>query len=240
MLPWLSTPADFPPVSAALNDPPGLLAVGGALTPEWLLAAYQRGIFPWFSDGQPILWWSLDPRMVLRPADFRLRRSLRQHIRQYRRDHQLAVTLNHSFQQVITACATTPRAGQPGTWITTDMQRAYGEMHALGYAHSIEVWLDGQLVGGLYGMALGGTFFGESMFAHASDASKIALLALCRWLMEQDIRLIDCQMETAHLASLGAHPMSRADFCTELASRLGSPLLPHRWPATDLLALLPD
>ncbi len=202
----------FPPADNALEDPPGLLAVGGDLRPERLLAAYRQGIFPWFDDSSPILWWSPDPRMVLKPADVHCSRSLGKLIRRglYR------VTMDSAFDQVIQQCAA-HRDGQPGTWITEDMQQAYIKLYHLGYAHSVEVWQEQTLVGGLYGISLGRMFFGESMFSRQPNTSKLAFVALCRQLQQWSFTLIDCQLPTDHLASLGAAPMSRQRFLALLA-----------------------
>lgn len=224
MIPWLDRNTAFPPVEQALREPSGLLAAGGDLSVERLLAAYQRGIFPWFSDGDPILWWSPDPRMVLFPAEFKLSRSLRKRL--CRGDY--AVRLDGSFEQVVSACANTPRAGQDGTWITSPIRFAYRRLFELGVAHSVETWQGGNLVGGLYGVALGKVFFGESMFAHATDASKIALAHLVRFLMARNFRVIDCQMNTAHLASLGAREIPRAEFAAILAAGV-EPVDAGRW-----------
>jgi leucyl/phenylalanyl-tRNA--protein transferase len=214
MICWIDpdSPPDtpFPPLDAALAEPNGLLAAGADLSPTRLLQAYRQGVFPWFSEGQPILWWSPDPRMVLYPTDFRLRRSLHQALK--RDDYQ--VQLDSDFAAVLHACASTPRRHQSGTWITEAMQSAYLALHAAGYAHSVEVWRQGQLIGGLYGVALGGLFYGESMFSQARDASKIAFAHLARFWQQQTggSGLIDCQMHTAHLESLGARLIPRADF----------------------------
>lgn len=208
MLPWLSSDhVEFPDVELALDEPDGLLAAGGALTPDWLLTAYRRGIFPWYSDGQPILWWSPNPRMVLFPEEIRIRRSLAKRLRNAGFD----VTLDRDFAAVIKACATS-RAYREGTWITADMQSAYLTLHDLGYAHSVEVWHQHSLVGGLYGVALGNIFFGESMFSRESDASKVALVHLARHLQARGGGLIDCQMHTEHLARMGARDIARRDF----------------------------
>jgi len=211
---WLAagdSPSDFPDVSDALDDPAGLLAGGGDLSPERLMEAYRRGIFPWYSSGQPVLWWSPDPREVLFPAEFHVSRSLRRHLRHanYR------ITENQAFRQVVSASAA-PRTGQTGaaggTWITPEMQSAYCELHDLGLAHSIEVWSGDTLVGGLYGVRSGGVFSGESMFSRESNASKAALAWLAGAAPERGIRLIDCQMPTAHLRSLGSRPLPRKQF----------------------------
>lgn len=205
---WLRADSlDFPPVDEAFDDPPGLLAAGGDLRPERLLAAYARGIFPWYDDDSPILWWSPDPRMVLRPSDIHVSRSLAKLIRQ----NQYRVTMDTAFVDVIRHCAAL-RADREGTWITDEMQAAYTELHRQGHAHSVEVWRDDHLLGGLYGIAMGQLFFGESMFSLAPNMSKIAFVALARQLEHWNFALIDCQMPTDHLQTLGATAMSRADF----------------------------
>jgi leucyl/phenylalanyl-tRNA---protein transferase len=209
-LAWLDPAAGRwarPPAEAALDDPPGLLAAGGALTVDWLLAAYRGGIFPWYSPGEPILWWSPDPRCVLVPAQFRRHRSLVKAARN--RGYRLE--RDRAFAAVIDGCAA-PRATQAGTWITTEMRAAYLDLHAAGYAHSVEVWAGDDLVGGLYGVRVGGVFFGESMFSRVPDASKIALLSLADGAAADGIGLIDCQFPTGHLASLGAVTVPRPEF----------------------------
>lgn len=228
MIPWLGPEDPFPPVKQALRDPNGLLAAGGDLTPGRLLAAYSRGIFPWYGEGQPLLWWSPDPRMVLAPQDMRVRRSLRKRIA--RRDY--TVQADTAFPEVMAACAE-PRAGQDGTWITQEMCDAYCELHRRGIAHSIEVWIDDQLAGGLYGIALGRMFFGESMFTRVTDASKMALAHLCRQLTRWEFGLIDCQMNTAHLASLGAREIKRDAFMHTLAELVNYPRPAGRWGLDD-------
>ncbi|MFH1870839.1 MAG: leucyl/phenylalanyl-tRNA--protein transferase [Pseudomonadota bacterium] len=230
MIPWLPEAHLFPPVAKALSEPNGLLAAGGDLSPQRLLAAYRRGIFPWFSAGEPLLWWSPDPRMVLFPDELKISRSLAKTLR----NADYEVRLDSAFGDVIRACARKPRAGQSGTWITPEMQQAYRELHRLGYAHSVETWIAGKLVGGLYGIAIGRAFYGESMFADARDASKIALAHLCAYLKQRGFGIIDCQMETRHLASLGARPIPRCDFAARLEV-----LCPHgdaagRWPAAAI------
>jgi leucyl/phenylalanyl-tRNA---protein transferase len=231
MIPWLPSDPVFPPVERALTEPRGpngLLAAGGDLSPQRILAAYRLGIFPWYSAGEPILWWSPDPRMVLFPHEFRITRSLAKVLR----NADYEVRLDTAFAEVVAACAGTPRDGQAGTWITAEMQAAYCRLHELGYAHSVETWMAGKLVGGLYGVALGRAFFGESMFSHRRDASKIALAHLCEHLKRLEFGIIDCQMETAHLASLGARPIPRSDFVA-LLRRLATADsdLRGRWPA---------
>src|SRR6478736_424746 len=213
MIPWLTSTASFPPLHTALNEPNGLLAAGGDLSPARLLAAYRHGIFPWYSEGQPILWWSPDPRMVLYVSEFRASRSLAKRIRR----HDYEVRIDTAFDAVIEACAGAPRDEQNGTWITGEMSRAYRCLHALRYAHSVEAWREGELVGGLYGLALGKVFFGESMFSYESDASKVALAALVTLSARRGIPMIDCQQETEHLASMGARPIPRREFALALA-----------------------
>ena len=217
MIPWLDVNTPFPDVSEALTtDAPGLLAAGADLSPQRLLAAYQRGIFPWFSEGQPILWWSTDPRMVLRTADFKISDSLRKTLKKVARDSaHWEVRFDSAFEQVMRACAA-PRRDGPGTWISEDIIAGYSGLHQQGYAHSSEVWLDGELVGGAYGVSIGTMFFGESMFARVTDGSKVALAYLVHFLRQHGVELIDCQQETGHLASLGARPIPRKDFITHL------------------------
>jgi leucyl/phenylalanyl-tRNA--protein transferase len=207
-----STP-DFPAVEQALDN--GLLAVGGRLEPEWLLAAYRRGIFPWpWSDDSPVLWWCPDPRFVLYPHELRVSRSLEQRIRSGR----FEVRLDTDFASIIRACAATPRKGEFGTWITDELEAGFVRLHELGFAHCAGSWRDGELAGGLYGVALGGAFFGESMFHREPDASKVAFATLVRQLAAWDFRLIDCQMETDHLRSFGARGIPRARFLDEIAA----------------------
>ena len=213
MIPWLRKHSPFPPLSRALAEPNGLLAAGGDLSAERLIEAYRQGIFPWYSDDQPLLWWSPDPRMVLYPQELKISRSLGKRLR--RRDY--TVRVDSAFARVMRACAA-PRDGQAGTWITDDMVAAYGELHRRGIAHSVETWIDGELAGGLYGVGLGRMFYGESMFARVTDASKIALAHLVRQLERWQFGLIDCQMQTAHLASLGAREIPRAAFIGKLKS----------------------
>ncbi len=224
MIPWLGATDSFPAVERALVDPNGLLAAGGSLDAPRLIEAYRHGIFPWSSEGQPLLWWSPDPRMVLFSDEFRPPRSLRKRIREGR----FEVRIDTAFDDVMAACAE-PREGQAGTWITEAMRMAYGELHRLGYAHCVEAWRDGRLVGGLYGVALGRVFFGESMFARETDASKVALANLVALLREQGVPIIDCQQETAHLASLGARPIPRARFAAILRELIHSAAPPPAW-----------
>ena len=226
MIPWLDPHDEFPRLEEALRDPNGLLCAGADLSPPRILDAYRSGIFPWFSPGEPILWWSPDPRMVLVPDEMRVSRSLRRRLQQ----GNFEVRLDCAFPSVIRACASTPRPGQSGTWITREMRHAYLALHELGYAHSVETWVNNELVGGLYGLAIGRMFYGESMFAHATDASKIAFAHLVRFLRAQGYGLIDCQMSTPHLASLGAREIPRADFIARLRTLTATPGLPGRWP----------
>jgi leucyl/phenylalanyl-tRNA--protein transferase len=227
MISWLPPEPVFPPIGSALAVPNGLLAAGGDLSPERLLNAYAKGIFPWYSPGEPILWWSPDPRMVLFPDEIRISRSLSRTLRR----GAYEVRLDTAFKAVISACAEMPRAGQNGTWIAPEMQAAYEELHRQGFAHSVETWIDGELAGGLYGVALGRAFYGESMFARRTDASKIALAHLGEQLRRLGFGIIDCQMETAHLASLGARPIARAEFRALLDRLVHAGPPPERWPA---------
>lgn len=218
-LPWLDEGEDFPAVEQAWgeSDPaPGLLAAGGRLDALTLRKAYSHGIFPWFSKGQPILWWSPSPRMVLQTANFRLHRSLRKVIQRFTDIQGCELRMDSAFEQVILACSNKQRRGQSGTWIVPGMVDAYIALHRAGHAHSVETWVDGQLVGGLYCVNLGRMVFGESMFAHQTDASKIALAALVAFCREKQIPMIDCQQNTPHLASLGAAEISRQDFSQHL------------------------
>jgi leucyl/phenylalanyl-tRNA--protein transferase len=219
-LPWLDPGDDFPPVAQAwgpATEAPGLLAAGGRLDVPTLLRAYASGIFPWFSEGQPILWWSPDPRMVLDTTRFRLHRSLRKVLQKFRVTPGCEIRVDTAFEQVIRTCSASPREGQSGTWIVPAMVNAYCALHHAGHAHSVETWIDGQLVGGLYCVTLGQAVFGESMFTRRTDASKIALAALVCFCRQHGIRLIDCQQNTRHLASLGAREMPRADFLAAVA-----------------------
>lgn len=214
----------FPPVEQA--TPEGLLAIGGDLSSERLLDAYRRGIFPWYSVGQPILWWSPDPRAVLYLDRFKISRSLAKRLR--RKTYE--VTLDTSFGEVVTACAA-PRQKDPvaGTWITREMARAYNKLHSIGYAHSVEAWFEGRLVGGLYGLALGRGFFGESMFSNMTDASKVALAALVEHLLRLGFQFVDCQLPSPHILSLGAVEVPRSRFLRELADALKTPDRVGRW-----------
>jgi leucyl/phenylalanyl-tRNA---protein transferase len=225
-LPWIEPGQEFPPVAKSwgAHDPaPGLLAAGGDLSTDTLLKAYARGIFPWYSEGQPILWWSPDPRMVLRTDAFKLHRSLRKRLAAFIATPGCEIRIDHDFASTIRACAQVPRDGQGGTWIVAAMREAYIALHRAGYAHSVETWVDGELVGGLYCTAIGRAVFGESMFSRRTDMSKIALAALVALCRAQGIALIDCQQNTSHLASLGAREMPRAEFCAHVRQAL-----PHR------------
>ena len=224
MLTWLSHDAPFPPLEKALKTPNGLLAAGADLSPGRLLDAYSRGIFPWFSDDEPILWWSPDPRMVLVPGEIRVTRSLAKRIR----NAGFEVRLDTAFVEVMRACAA-PREGAGGTWISPAMVAAYTRLFDVGYAHSVETWHAGRLVGGLYGVAIGRMFYGESMFSREPDASKVALVRLARQLQHWNFGLIDCQMETSHLASLGAHTMPRIEFTARLAELVNLRHRPGPW-----------
>ncbi len=224
MVPWLRGGDRFPPIEKALKSPNGLLCAGGDLTPARILDAYAHGIFPWFSEGDPILWWSPDPRMVLFPGELKVSRSLRKTVER----GAYETRFDTAFGRVIAECAA-PREGQAGTWIVPEMIAAYTALHQRGYVHSVESWRDGELVGGLYGMALGQVFFGESMFSRAPDASKVALVKLVERLSAQGVRLIDCQQATAHLASLGAREIPRREFAKRVQESIQYPLTGQRW-----------
>jgi leucyl/phenylalanyl-tRNA---protein transferase len=221
---WLSpqdAPEWFPPLEQALDEPSGLLAAGGDLSPERLVAAYRRGIFPWYSPGQPVLWWSPDPRAVLFPDEFHCPRSLAKTLR----NGGLQASLDQDFEAVIDGCAA-PRATSPGTWITAEMRTAYRELHRLGLAHSVEIRRAGELVGGLYGVRLGGVFFGESMFSRARDASKAALAHLVAVCRRNGLAVIDCQLHSRHLASLGARTIPRSQFQALLREQVHTTAVP--------------
>ena len=213
----------FPPPEEAHSS--GLLAVGGDLSSGRLLEAYRRGIFPWYSENEPILWWSPDPRLVFDLAQFKVTRSLRKTLKK----QTFRVTFDQAFNRVIEACARVPRAGQPGTWINDEMRAAYERLHKLGYGHSVETWFDGELAGGLYGVSLGKAFFGESMFHQRTDASKVALAALVERLKSWDFHFIDAQMTTQHLLRLGAEEMPRRVFLKRLGEALKSPSKKGKW-----------
>jgi leucyl/phenylalanyl-tRNA--protein transferase len=220
MIPFLGPADPFPPVEQALDQPDGLLAAGGSLTTRRLVDAYRRGIFPWFNEGDPILWWSPDPRMVLRPSRLHVSHSLAKKLRK----GSFLVTIDRAFARVLDGCAA-PRTGDSGTWLSMPMRRAYTALHQAGLAHSIEVWMDGELAGGIYGVGIGRMFFGESMFTRRSDASKIAMARLAAQLERWDCPLVDCQLETDHLLSLGAEHMPRRAFVAEVErlTQLGAP-----------------
>lgn len=225
---WLSRgdPAEaFPPAESAMKSPNGLLAAGGDLEPQRLLHAYRNGIFPWFENDQPILWWSPDPRCVLYPEELHVSRRLRRSLKR----SELGLTFNAAFGHVIRACGER-RDRHFGTWITGGMVDAYVRLHELGWAHSVEVWRQDELVGGIYGLAIGRAFFGESMFSRMSDASKIAMLALCRELRRRDVKLLDCQIPSPHLATLGAVRIPRDRFLRELQLACSPPSQLERWP----------
>src|SRR6201996_3135025 len=232
MVPWLGADDPFPPVERALgasSGAPGLLAASGDLLPSRLIDAYRRGIFPWYSDGQPVLWWSPDPRMILRPAEFKLSVSLRKTLKRVLREDAWEIRVDHDFAGVMRACAQAPRDGQRGTWITADIVEAYSSLHREGRAHSIETWFEGERVGGLYGVSFGRMFFGESMFAHRTDASKIALAALVGHLRRNQIEMIDCQQNTSHLASLGGREIARRAFVAHLRRATAEPAIGWRF-----------
>ncbi len=213
-LQWLdiTQPELFPPLEMALEEPDGLLAAGGDLSPERLIAAYQQGIFPWYSEGEPILWWSPDPRFVLYPDAFRVSRSLAKNIR----NSEYTITMDRAFAEVIENCSFQPRKNQLGTWISNEMKQAYIALHELGHAHSVEFWKGQQLAGGIYGVHSGAVFCGESMFSKASNASKIALFYLCQFLLANNFKLIDSQVYTEHLESLGAMMIPRDEYIKTL------------------------
>ncbi len=224
MIPWLRGDAPFPPVSKALKSPNGLLCAGGDLSPQRIVEAYSQAIFPWYSEGDPILWWSPDPRMVLFPEEIKVSRSLRKRVA----SGAYETRVDTAFRDVIEACAA-PRDGQGGTWIVPEMVEAYVRLHELGFAHCVESWQEDRLVGGLYGMALGKAFFGESMFARAPDASKVALVRLVERLRANGVRVIDCQQATAHLASLGAREIPRKAFAQLVQESIQYPPTGQRW-----------
>ena len=236
MIPYLDPDDPFPPVDHAMRDPNGLLAAGADLSPERLIDAYAQGIFPWFGEDDPLLWWSPDPRMVVFTSEVRVSRSLRRVLKCGR----FQLTMDEAFMEVMSGCAH-PRPGQDGTWITPDVFQAYSKLAHLGVAHSVEAWQDGKLVGGLYGVALGRMFFGESMFARVSDASKAAFVTLVRQLERWDMPVVDCQMSTSHLASLGAREIPRADFVSYVRHLVTQPPVPAPWRFdADLLSTMGD
>ena len=218
MIPFLGPADPFPPVEHALTDPDGLLAAGGTLTLRRLVEAYRHGIFPWFNEGDPVLWWSPDPRTVLVPSRLHISHSLRKRLKK----DAFLVTIDAAFGRVLDGCAA-PRAQESGTWLTPQMRRAYASLHTAGLAHSVEVWMDGELAGGVYGVAMGRMFFGESMFARRTDASKIAMARLAAQLDRWRFPLIDCQLATDHLRSLGAEPMPRRQFVKAVGKLVKEP-----------------
>ncbi|MGV8892137.1 MAG: leucyl/phenylalanyl-tRNA--protein transferase [Burkholderiaceae bacterium] len=239
MIPWLESDSFFPDISSALTaeeGAAGLLAAGANLSPQRLLDAYRRGIFPWFSEGQPILWWSTDPRMVLETGNFKISRSLQKTLKkidcEIQGGRRWEIRFDNAFEAVMRACAA-PRKDGPGTWISEEIIRGYGALHRQGYAHSSELWLDGHLVGGAYGVCIGRMFYGESMFARVTDGSKIALAYLVHFLKKNGVPIIDCQQETAHLASLGAAPISRTQFISRLKELTLQPQV-TRWTPIGL------
>lgn len=242
MIPWLENDEPFPNVSSALTEADGaagLLAAGADLSPERLLQAYQHGIFPWFSEGQPILWWSTDPRMVLFLDDFKISVSLKKTLQSIHRSMESngrwKISFDQAFEDVMRACAA-PRDGEAGTWISEDIIAGYVALHQQGYAHSVEVWFDGQLAGGAYGVCIGKMFYGESMFTRVTDASKIALAYLVHFLKSQGVSMIDCQQQTAHLASLGAAPITRSEFISHLRQAIDAPQIKDWKPISVLKA----
>jgi leucyl/phenylalanyl-tRNA--protein transferase len=230
MIPWLEPDTPFPPLESAMRHPNGLLAAGADLSPARLLQAYRLGIFPWYSPDQPPLWWSPDPRMVLFPEELKVSRSLAKRIR--KKDYE--IRSDTAFRAVMLACASTPRPDQDGTWIVPEILEGYCSLHQLGYAHSIETWVGGQLMGGLYGVAIGRMFYGESMFHHVTDASKLAFVHLVRHLQKRGYGMIDCQMHTAHLASFGAREIPRNEFAARLVEWVNlSSEPPGKWRIHD-------
>jgi len=213
----------FPPAELAEKD--GLLAIGGDLSPERLLLAYSSGIFPWYSEGDPILWWSPSPRLVIMPGEFRIPKRLSRFMRQ----KKFSVSMDKAFREIISACATIDDRGEKGTWITDEMIEAYCQLHQMGFAHSVECWLDEELAGGLYGISLGGVFFGESMFSNQTNGSKVALVSLVNKLLEWSFDLIDCQMKTAHLMQFGAREIPGSQFQKTLARSLLRPTEIGKW-----------
>jgi leucyl/phenylalanyl-tRNA--protein transferase len=236
MIPWLELDDPFPPLTSALKHPNGLLAAGADLSPARLLAAYGQGIFPWYSDGEPILWWSPDPRMVLIPSELKVSRSLAKTLR----NRHYEIRFDSAFAAVMRGCASrgadhaAPNAGETSTWITDDMRAAYQRLHELGYAHSVETWIEGELAGGLYGVAIGRMFYGESMFTRVRDASKLAMVHLVRRLERQGYGMIDCQMHTRHLASLGARAIARSNFSLRLRELVDYAATPMKWDSPKM------
>ena len=242
-LTWLEPGEPFPSVETAWGpqDPaPGLLAAGGVLDVPTLVNAYSRGIFPWYSAGQPILWWSTDPRMVLETHSFRLHQSLRKSLKKLLKEGRLEIRFDHDFDRVIRACAQSPRRGQDGTWILPAMVQAYTKLHQAGIAHSVETWIDGELAGGLYAVNLGAMVFGESMFARRTDASKMALAALVAFCRHHGMPLIDCQQETSHLGSMGGHTIPRSAFQQQVRKAMQHSAPPWRFAPLYWSTVLDD
>lgn len=241
-IPWLETNSPLPSPETAQKkgtELEGLVAAGGGLSVERLCEAYSQGMFPWFSEGQPVLWWSPDPRMVLQTEHFRLHRSLRKTLHKFRANAQAEIRIDSAFDQVIRHCAGLSRPGQNGTWIVQDMVQAYEALHAAGHAHSVETWIDGQLVGGLYCMAMGRALFGESMFALQTDASKIALAALVAFAKAHQIAWIDCQQNTRHLASFGAFEIPRHELLAKIEQARQQPVLAWEFQSIYWNELMP-
>lgn len=213
----------FPPATVANDE--GLLAIGGQLREDWLLTAYAQGLFPWYSAGEPIMWWSPDPRCVLVPAEVKVQKSMRPLLN----SEEYVFRFDTDFTQVIENCAEIPRHNQPGTWITTEMKEAYRRLHKIGMAHSAEVWRDDELVGGLYGVSIGRVFFGESMFSKEPNTSKLALIRMCRWLQERDFVMVDCQISSDHMSRMGAIEVSRHHFLEALGEGLTERSLKGKW-----------
>ena len=240
MIPWLEENTPFPDISLALTEDsgaPGLLAASASLSSKQLLAAYRQGIFPWYSIGQPVLWWNTEPRMVLKTDQFRISQSLKKRLKTVSRsvqtDQRWQVKFDSAFREVMLACAA-PRKHEDGTWITNDIISGYTALHRQGYAHSVELWHDDKLVGGLYGVAIGRMFYGESMFARVTDASKIALAWLVHFLKINGVSMIDCQQETAHLASLGAVPIPRKEFLSHVQQAIEQAPIESWVPTTPI------
>jgi leucyl/phenylalanyl-tRNA---protein transferase len=238
--PWIDAHRTFPSprhfVQTHPELPDDLIALSETMDDELLLNAYRQGIFPWYSAGQPIMWWCTSPRMVLHTAEIKITHSLRKKIKQVIKNPAWEIRVDHTFREVIAACAHAQRKDQDGTWITDQIIEHYCELHDRGFAHSVETWFDGALVGGLYGINLGKMFYGESMFMLTTDASKLALAALCAWCQTVDIQLIDCQQQTQHLSSLGARPISKIEFLDWIASQIDLPAPSWNWSKSVLCA----